>query len=40
MLAGFACWGLVAVVFIAIIFRLAFFYLGTINSLLDDIGPH
>jgi type II secretory pathway component PulF len=35
VVAGFACWGLVAVVIIFFIFRLAMFYIGTINSLVD-----
>ncbi|MFH1266539.1 MAG: type II secretion system F family protein [Planctomycetota bacterium] len=32
--AGFAVWGLVAAIIIVFIFRLAFFYIGTINSYL------
>ena len=34
MLAGFAVWGLVAILIICLIFRLAFFYIGEINKLL------
>ena len=37
MLSGFAVWGLVAMVLIAMIFRLAMFYLGTIQGALDGI---
>lgn len=35
--AGFLVWGLVAVLIIAIIFRLALFYIGQINSVLNGI---
>jgi type IV pilus assembly protein PilC len=35
VLAGFAVWALVAMLIIAIIFKLAFFYLGTINDALN-----
>jgi type II secretory pathway component PulF len=34
VLAGFAVWGLVAILIIVLIFRLASFYLGTINDAL------
>ena len=32
VLAGFAVWALVAVIIIAMIFRLAFFYIGILND--------
>lgn len=35
VLAGFAVWGLVATIIIVLIFRLAMFYLNTINSALE-----
>lgn len=35
ILAGFAVWALVAMLIIAIIFKLAFFYIGTINDALN-----
>lgn len=37
VLAGFAVWGLVAIIIIVLIFRLAMFYLGTINDALQGI---
>ena len=37
VLAGFAVWGLVALFIIVLIFRIAFWYVGQINSLLDGI---